>query len=87
VTVGGRHMPGQLCVPLPLAPPGAWLPGAGVVVDLVGVVALGVLGVLGVLVLAALAIAAPPPASTPVTASAVNLGLRRRMCDHLLCLD
>ena len=72
---------GQLCERPELRLPGAGLPGgfpgarlfgAGVVVVVDGVVVL-----LEVVDVAALAIAAPPPASAPVTATVASRGVSR----------
>jgi hypothetical protein len=70
-------MLGQFLAPpagawLVLEPLGAWL---GVVWVVVGVV--GVVGVVAVEEVAALAIAAPPPASAPVTATVARAVLNR----------
>ena len=74
---------GQLCEPPELRLPGAGLPGgfpgarlfgAGVFVVVDGVVVVWVLEVVDV---AALAIAAPPPASAPVTATVASRGVSR----------
>jgi hypothetical protein len=80
---------GQLCERPVAEPPGARLLWEGAVVVLRdgAVVVLCAGAVLAVLlVLAALAIAAPPPTSAPVTASVVSTDLRLRIVYHLLCL-
>lgn len=93
----GLHIPGQLCELLPPAgglpaggaPPA--LPGGGGALAgrPAGAVLVRAGGAVDVVLLeeeldvAALAIAVPPPATTPVTAKAVSRGLAR--ISHLLC--
>jgi hypothetical protein len=74
---------GQFFEPLGIFAPGGWFPCAGAVVVLVPVD-----GADDDVVDAAFAIAAPPPASAPVTTRVVSRGLIRcRILLHLLRFD